>query len=149
MTGYWYNPNIHPYTEYRNRLESLKKFADGSSFPIMYDESYELEKFLQGALKDLDNRCHNCYVLRLTKTAECAKEKGFDSFSSTLLISPYQKHKLIKEIGEKIAGEIGVSFYYKDLRPNFQEGKKIAKEKGLYSQKYCGCIFSEKERYLS
>ena len=149
LVGYWYNPNIHPFTEYHKRLQSLKKFAKSNSFPVIYDESYELEEFLGGALKDLDNRCHSCYILRLTKTAEYAKENGFDFFSTTLLISPYQKHQLIKEVGEKIADEAGLGFYYKDLRPNFRESKNIAREKGLYSQKYCGCIFSEKERYLS
>lgn len=149
LTGYWYNPNIHPFIEYHNRLESLKKFAKDSSLPIIYDESYDIEEFLRGALKDLDNRCGNCYVLRLKKTASFAKERGFDFFSTTLLISPHQNHQLIKEIGEKIADEASIGFYYQDLREGFKESKEITKEKGLYSQKYCGCIFSEKERYSS
>ncbi|HEX9916739.1 MAG TPA: epoxyqueuosine reductase QueH [candidate division Zixibacteria bacterium] len=148
LVGYWYNPNIHPYTEYRNRLKALKGFAKDVSFPVTYDESYELEKFLKGAMKDLNNRCLNCYLLRLEKTAKHAKEKGFDFFSTTLLISPHQKHKLIKEVGEKIADEVGVDFYYDDLRKGYDQARKMTREKGLYSQKYCGCIFSEKERYL-
>ena len=149
LVGYWYNPNIHPYTEYRNRLEALRGFAKDNSLMVIYDQSYELEDFLKSALKDLGNRCHNCYTLRLKKTAVYAKENGFDFFSTTLLISPHQKHKLISEIGEKTANEVGVGFHYDDLRVGYDQAKKMTKEKGLYSQKYCGCIFSEKERYLS
>lgn len=148
LVGYWYNPNIHPYTEYRNRLEALREFAKNSSFPVIYNNSYELERFLGGALRDLENRCYNCYLLRLEKTAKYAKEKRFDFFSTTLLISPHQKHELIKEVGEKIADEVGVDFYYDDLREGYDQARKMTREKGLYSQKYCGCIFSEKERYL-
>jgi predicted adenine nucleotide alpha hydrolase (AANH) superfamily ATPase len=84
----------------------------------------------------------------LIKTASCAKEKNFDAFTTTLLISPYQKHELIKQIGEKIGGDLGIRFFYDDFRPGFYEGKNEAKSMELYSQKYCGCIFSEKERHL-
>jgi len=149
LTGYWYNPNIHPFTEYRRRLESLKKFAEENHLSIAYDESYDLAEFLRGALRNLDDRCGICYISRLRKAASYAKEKGFDSFSTTLLVSPHQNHALVKDAGETVANEIGVSFYYQDLREGFGKSREISKEKGLYSQKYCGCIFSEKERYLA
>lgn len=148
LVGYWYNPNIHPFLEYQKRLLSLKDFAKDNSLPVIYDESYELEQFLKGALQDMENRCLGCYGLRLRKTAEYARKNGFDCFSTTLLISPHQEHNKIKELGEKMAQEMKVNFHYDDLRPNFKETKRIAMEEGLYSQKYCGCIFSEKERYL-
>ena len=96
----------------------------------------------------MENRCAFCYKIRLIKTANFAKEQNFDGFTTTLLISPYQKHELIKEIGEKIGADLGINFFYSDFRPGFYEGKNEARNLGLYSQKYCGCIFSEKERYL-
>ena len=86
--------------------------------------------------------------MRLDKTAQKAKELGFDYFSTTLLISPYQNHEMIYEVAEDMAEKYGVKFLYKDFRPFFREGQKIAMELGMYMQKYCGCIFSEEERYL-
>ncbi len=147
VTGFWYNPNIHPFTEYRNRLEALRYLEGIEGFPVIYKDSYELEKYLKKVIDDLDNRCRNCYELRLFKTAEVARKEGFDRFSTTLLVSPYQKHSLINEVGEKVAKEIGVDFFYEDFRPGFYEGKNFAKENNIYRQKYCGCIFSERERY--
>lgn len=146
--GYWYNPNIHPFTEYQKRLDALKSLEQKKSFPVFYNDSYDLEKFLKVAIQDVENRCRFCYTIRLIKAASYAKEQNFDAFTTTLLISPYQKHELIKRIGEKIGGDLGIKFFYDDFRPGFYEGKDEAKGMGLYSQKYCGCIFSEKERYL-
>ena len=146
--GFWYNPNIHPFTEYQNRLDAVKFLEQKRSFPVFYNDSYDLEKFLKVAIQDVENRCVFCYKIRLIKTANFAKEQNFDGFTTTLLVSPYQKHELIKEIGEKIGADLGIKFFYSDFRPGFYEGKNEAKSLGLYSQKYCGCIFSEKERYL-
>ncbi len=145
--GYWYNPNIHPYTEYQRRLEALKSLEQKRSFPMFYHDSYDLEKFLKAATQDVANRCGFCYKIRLIKAANFAKEHKFDGFTTTLLISPHQKHELIREIGEKIGGDLGVRFLYQDFRPGFYEGKNQARSLQLYSQKYCGCIFSERERY--
>lgn len=99
-------------------------------------------------MNDLENRCSYCYKIRLIKTANEALKQGFDGFTTTLLVSPHQKHELVKEIGEKIGKDLGIQFIYRDFRPGFYEGKDEAKKLDLYSQKYCGCIFSEKERYL-
>ena len=99
-------------------------------------------------MQDLENRCGNyCYPVRLAKTAKYAKEHGYDAFSTTLLVSPYQKHELICEIAEKIAKQYDIPFLYRDFRVGFREGQAKAREIGLYMQKYCGCIFSEEDRY--
>jgi predicted adenine nucleotide alpha hydrolase (AANH) superfamily ATPase len=147
--GYWYNPNIHPFTEYQRRLDAVKSLEEKKSFPVFYHDSYDLEKYLKVAIQDVENRCSFCYKIRLIKAASFAKERNFDGFTTTLLISPYQKHDLIRQIGEKIGADLGIRFRYSDFRQGFYEAKNEAKELELYSQKYCGCIFSEKERHLN
>ncbi len=147
--GYWYNPNIHPFTEYRKRLDAVKSLEQKKSFPIFYHDSYDLERFLKVATQDVNNRCAFCYKIRLIKAANFAKDRNFEGFTTTLLVSPHQKHDLIKEIGERIGADLGIKFLYRDFRPGFYEGKNEARGLELYSQKYCGCIFSEKERYLN
>jgi predicted adenine nucleotide alpha hydrolase (AANH) superfamily ATPase len=148
VTGYWYNPNIHPYTEYQNRLNALKEYSKSIELPLLINDFYGLKMFTKMALEDLENRCLGCYELRLKETAIKAKEAGFDAFSTTLLISPYQKHEQLKITGERISNMIGIPFYYEDFRPYFREGQAKARALPLYMQKYCGCIFSEEERYL-
>ena len=86
--------------------------------------------------------------MRFLEAARQAKEGGFDSFTSSLFISPYQKHELMIAVAEAAAKEYGVEFLYRDFRPLFRAGQERAKELGFYMQKYCGCIFSEQERYL-
>jgi len=83
----------------------------------------------------------------LKYTAEQAKKENFDAFTSTLLYSRYQKHDLIKEIGETLSRQLGIPFYYQDFRSGWNEGIKISRELGMYRQPYCGCIYSEKERF--
>ena len=129
-------------------MDALKTLEGIKSLPVFYNDSYDLEKFLKVAILDVKNRCRYCYTIRLIKAASFAKEKDFDAFTTTLLISPYQNHELIKQIGEKIGGDLGIRFLYDDFRPGFYDGKNEARSMGLYSQKYCGCVFSEKERYL-
>ena len=96
---------------------------------------------------DFDARCAYCYESRLSAAAKYAAEHGFSSFSTTLLISPYQNHELLRQTGERAAQEYGVSFLYRDFRPNFRVGNQRARELGFYMQKYCGCVFSEQDRY--
>lgn len=145
--GYWYNPNIHPFTEYQKRLEALKSLEEHNRLPVFYNDSYDLEKFLKAVIQDVENRCSFCYKIRLIKAANYAKEQDFEAFTTTLLVSPYQKHELLREFGEKIGADLGIKFLYKDFRPGYYDGKNEARRLELYSQKYCGCIFSEKERY--
>ncbi|MDR1373357.1 MAG: epoxyqueuosine reductase QueH [Treponema sp.] len=154
----WYNPNIHPWTEYRSRRDSLQSFAGERGLELETEDEYGLRSFIRGVYPFLSagpasavappGRCAFCYRLRLEKTAEKAGREGFDAFSTTLLISPYQNHDLIRALGEELAGSYGVAFLYRDFRPRFREGREKARGLGLYMQKYCGCVFSEEERYL-
>jgi predicted adenine nucleotide alpha hydrolase (AANH) superfamily ATPase len=144
--GMFFNPNIHPYLEYKSRLESAQTFCANQNVAFEELEGYGLETYLKRAVF-AENRCAECYAIRLERVAKEAKERGFDAFSTTLLVSPYQKHDLIIEIGNKMADKYGIKFYYQDFRPGFREGQQIARNAGLYMQKYCGCIYSEHERY--
>jgi predicted adenine nucleotide alpha hydrolase (AANH) superfamily ATPase len=145
FTGFWYNPNIHPYREYQARLQSVKDFARDRKMPAVFRDDYPLERTLELLSRE---RCPGCYRIRLEETARQAKAQGFQSFSSTLLYSIYQKHDLIRELGTEIGKRQGVEFFYRDFRTGWEEGRRTAKEQGLYLQKYCGCIFSERDRYL-
>lgn len=147
-TLYWYNPNIHPYMEYKARRDTLKQYADTINVDAIFEEEYGLKTFCKNVIGDLENRCQNyCYKIRLEQTAKYAKENGFTSISTTLLISPYQKHDVLKKQGEEIAKKYDLQFLYRDFRIGFREGQTKARELGLYMQKYCGCVFSEEERY--
>jgi len=145
---FWYNPNIHPCAEYKERRDCLKNFAQNEDLQLINaDEEYGLRFFINEVSPDLENRCEKCYRMRLEKTASFAAGSGFESFSTTLLISPYQDHEAIKRIGEEAAQKYKVNFFYRDFRPMFREGQAKAREKKFYMQKYCGCIFSEEERF--
>ena len=145
--GFWYNPNIHGKYEYKTRRNTLVEYARSIGLKLEMEDEYGLRSFITDLCPDFDHRCEYCYTRRLTETANAAAEKGFDSFSTTLLISPYQNHELIRTIGERLAEERGLTFLYRDFRPYFKEGQDRATELGLYRQKYCGCIFSEEDRY--
>lgn len=146
--GYFYNPNIHPYTEYKKRLDSVDILARNMDLKVIYRDEYDLEGFLRNTIHDIDKRCRYCYTCRMESTAKTAKEEGFDFFSSSLLYSKFQDHEMIQRIGNSLANKIGVPFFYEDFRIGWKDGIKESKEMGLYRQKYCGCIFSEKDRYL-
>jgi len=148
----WYNPNIHPYQEYKKRKAAFSAFCDKEGLNSEIAEEYGLRDFISDVFPDFDNpkiRCMYCYKKRLNHTAKTAKALGIKFFSTTLLISPYQNHDLIKQIGEEIASENDTEFYYKDFRPYFREGQNYARNCGIYMQNYCGCVFSEEERFLS
>lgn len=148
VTGFWYNPNIHPFTEYKNRLKALEDYSKEINLEVIYKDNYDLKRFIKNVIEDTDNRCEYCYKVRLEETAKYAKENGFDAFSTSLLISPYQNHLRIKEIGEELEEKYGIKFLYRDFRERFREGQGKARKKQIYMQKYCGCIFSEEERYI-
>ena len=147
VTGYWYNPNIHPFTEYRARRNCLQDWAKEIGLPLVAHDQYALRPFVRQVAEDIENRCVKCYEMRLFQTAKTAKEMGFDSFTSSLFISPYQNHELMKAVAEQAAEAYGVEFLYRDFRPVFKAGQEYAREHGFYMQKYCGCVFSEEERY--
>ena len=149
-TGYFFNPNIHPYKEWDMRLKAAEEFAARSELKIITDKHYMLRDFLRRALaaeQVKNGRCRMCYTWRLEETARYAAENGFDAFTSTLFYSIYQQHELMKETAEHFAKVYGVKFHYEDFRPGSQEGIDMSVEMGLYRQPYCGCIFSEEERY--
>ena len=148
LTGFWYNPNIHPYTEYRARRDCLREYAQMVELPLLEKNDYALRPFVRAVAEDLDHRCGKCYEMRLFETAKAAKEGGFDSFTSSLFISPYQNFELMRETAERAAMEYGVEFLFRDFRPYFRAGQDRARELGMYMQKYCGCVFSEEERYI-
>jgi len=148
VTGFWYNPNIHPFTEYRARRNCLREYAQEIGLPLIEQNDYALRPFIREVAEDIAHRCEKCYCLRLFATAKTAKEQGFDSFTSSLFISPYQNHELMREVALRAQDAFGVAFLYRDFRPLFKAGQETAREKGFYMQKYCGCVFSEEERYL-
>jgi predicted adenine nucleotide alpha hydrolase (AANH) superfamily ATPase len=148
VTGFFFNHNIHPYQEYCRRLDAVRNFAGQKSLEMIYRDEYALEIFLSAVSANSSERCTYCYFSRLDATAAKAAELGFDAFTSSLLYSRYQNHDLIVQSAERAAERHGVNFYYEDFRPGWQEGIKESKEMGLYRQQYCGCIYSEKERYL-
>jgi predicted adenine nucleotide alpha hydrolase (AANH) superfamily ATPase len=147
VSALWYNPNIHPYTEHQHRLEAMHSLAEALDLPLMVSGGYDMPEYFRRVAGHEDERCRHCFNLRLSKTAEVAKDKGFDAFTTTLLISPHQKHDLIREVGNNIAKEIGVEFLYADLRKRYSDSRHITKPMELYRQQYCGCIYSEWERY--
>lgn len=148
VTGFWYNPNIHPYTEYRARRDCLRDYAKTIELPVIEQNEYALRPFVRAVAEDLDHRCGKCYEMRLFAAARQAKEGGFDSFTSSLFISPYQNFDLMRETAERAAAAYGVTFLFRDFRPYFRAGQERARELGFYMQKYCGCVFSEEERYI-
>ena len=151
---FWYNPNIHPFSEYTKRRDAFTGYAESLELPVVTDDQYGLNQFIVNVVQntegdfsvsalDTPNRCTYCYRMRMEKAALTAKENGFDAFSATLFISPYQNHELLKEEAQAAADKYGVTFLYRDFRPLFREGRAEARAIGLYMQKYCGCIFSE------
>ena len=146
VRGYFHNPNIHPFPEYLRRSEALTIYQSDLGIDVDYADDYRPEEYFAAVIDSLDERCRHCYELRLRSTAREARRRKSDAFSTTLLFSIYQKHDLLREVGEKIAGEESVTFLYRDLRPGWREGHDLYRPSGLYRQNYCGCVFSEKER---
>lgn len=154
-TLFWYNPNIHPYTEYKARRDCLKEYAKAQNVKLILEDEYGLDEFLCGVLKNgagvdaLLNRCQTyCYPVRLRKVFEYARDNGYDAVSTTLLYSIYQQHDFIRDLMKRLAKEYGVEFLYRDFREGWREGQEAARAAGLYMQKYCGCIFSEEEAMI-
>lgn len=147
LTGLFYNHNIHPYQEYRRRLDAVRDYAAATHLPLVCHDEYGLETFLAEVAQDPAGRCAYCYQSRLQHAAQYAARHGFDAFTSTLLYSRYQNHALIRQCGEELAKLYGISFLYQDFRSGWHEGIRESKALGLYRQQYCGCIYSEKDRF--
>jgi hypothetical protein len=147
VRGYFHNPNIHPYREFRRRIDTLEEMAAREDFSVRIDRKYGLTQYLRRVVFNEENRCSFCYDMRLEQAARRAAEEGADAVTTTLLYSRYQNHELLRERGEKLARAYGIAFFYEDFRLGWQEGIDRALEMGLYRQPYCGCIYSEQERY--
>ncbi|MGB9667763.1 MAG: epoxyqueuosine reductase QueH [Thermosulfidibacteraceae bacterium] len=143
----WYNPNIHPYREYLKRKEALLNFSELKGIKVIYLDEYDIVNFTRNVAFRESKRCYFCYSLRLERVASVAKKGNFDFFTTTLLYSKHQKHELIVKIAESVAATKGVKFYYRDFREGWKEGIEESKSLGLYRQDYCGCIYSEAERF--
>jgi len=147
VMGYFYGSNIHPYSECLKRKETLTDYADQIGLKLIVSEDYDLEHFLRNVVYREKDRCLFCYQERLRSTAMMAKRGKFDAFSTTLLYSKFQQHEIIRSIGRAVGQEIGISFLYQDFRTGWKEGVDTSKKLNMYRQQYCGCIYSEKERY--
>lgn len=148
IMGYYYRNNIHPFTECLKRQETLCDYAAQIDLKLIIPKEYDIESFLQGIAYRESNRCQFCYHERLQATARLAKRSNFDAFSTTLLYSKFQNHDSIRIIGESISQEVDIPFIYHDFRIGWSQGVKASKQMGMYRQQYCGCIYSEKERFF-
>jgi predicted adenine nucleotide alpha hydrolase (AANH) superfamily ATPase len=147
FTLFWYNPNVMPLLEFRRRAKSLQVLADAERLDLLVDLTYDPKRFLGGVPWDRPERCEACYRLRLAETARLAAERGFEAITTTLLVSVHQDHEAVRRIGTEEAAARGLRFLYEDWRPLAERGPAEAKRRNLYRQQYCGCLFSEQERF--
>lgn len=147
VTAFWFNPNIHPLLEYQKRRDALRDYTAKEGIELIEHNEYGLQRFLAATLKDVQNRCTWCYETRLEAVAKTAREQGFEAFSTTLLYSRYQNHQLIVDTALQMSARYEVEFYYQDWRTVWQTGIQLSKAESMYRQQYCGCIFSEEDRY--
>lgn len=147
-TACFYNPNIHPKVEYTRRKDAFIQFCEEKNVPHVVMDVYDMNDYVKYVVENVGEgkrypiRCEYCYEMRMRKVFEYAKEQGYDIVSTTLTISPYQNHECIQLVGERLAKEFGIIFHYVDYRDSFRLGQRIARETGMYMQKYCGCVFS-------
>lgn len=156
VTVLYYNPNIYPEEEYRMRVKEQERFIREfpTKHPVSFVEgAYDTELFYEMAKdkeKDVEGgeRCFCCYEMRLRKTAEYAKQFGFDFFTTTLSISPLKNAAKLNEIGGRLAQEYGVQYLFSDFKKKegYKQSTEISKEYGMYRQYYCGCIYSKRDR---
>jgi len=147
IMGYFYRYNIHPFQECLKRENALKEYSHSIGLKMIYQQGYGIEEFIQSVVFREGDRCRICYHDRLLQTAIIAKKGNFEAFSTTLLYSRFQNHESIKETGEAIAGKYSIKFFYHDFREGWKYGIEESKRLNLYRQQYCGCIYSEKDRY--
>lgn len=149
VTAFFFNPNIHPYSEYLRRLDAFNVYAKQvQASTLLKEGDYGLEEWFQQVAFRESQRCRVCFHFRMDVTASIAESQGFDAFSTTLLYSRFQKHELLKTVAEAVSEKYGIPFVYRDWRTGWNEGVRRYRKLGLYRQKHCGCIYSEKERAL-
>ena len=150
LTGFWYNPNIHPHAEYIARRACLEAYARDIGLDMIWSGGYDPAAFLREVWSTSDgdiSRCRSCYGMRMEAAAARSAAGGFDAFATTLCVSPYQNHTLLRESIAAAAERHGVTGIYEDMSPRFRQGRARARGAGMYMQKYCGCILSEGDRY--
>lgn len=149
VSGVYFNPNIHPFSEYERRLGAARQYCEENGVGLI-EGPYLVADYFRALAGQLDKpeRCRRCFRLRLGRTAEMAKERGFDAFSTTLLVSPYQQHEDLRAAGAAVSGEQGIEFIYRDFRAGYHDSVVESRRLGMYRQSYCGCLFSEHERIL-
>jgi len=147
VTGFFFNPNIHPLLEFRRRLTAAREAADHARILLTVDDSYDPEAWFGATASGQGTRCDNCIAMRLDRTAREAVLQGCGTFSTSLAISPWQDHEAILAHGEGAGRQHGVRFLYRDLRPYYDASRRASRRLGLYQQKYCGCLVSEWERF--
>jgi predicted adenine nucleotide alpha hydrolase (AANH) superfamily ATPase len=146
LTGFFFNPNVQPDDEHARRLDALERFAPALGLDLVVAAGTGPAFLPTAAAGRGDDRCRDCYELRLRATAREARRSGFDAFSTTLLYSIHQKHELVRTVAAEVALAEGVPFLYRDLRAGWVEGGRSYRESGLYRQRYCGCLASKLER---
>ena len=147
VTALFFNPNIQPYSEFLRRLDAFTVYTRGNNVPVLEDDTQmEMEEWLRQIVFRESQRCRICFTIRIERSAQLALRHGFDAFSTTLLYSRFQKHELLKSTCEAVSERFGIRFLYADWRKGWKEGVKKYRALGLYRQKYCGCVYSEKER---
>jgi len=148
VRGLFYNPNIQPYTESQRRLGGVSHWAHEEGLPLIVQDEYDPEAWMRMVAFREGERCRLCLHQRLRRAAQVAKKGGFEAFTSSLLYSVRQKHDMIRELGQAVGAERGVPFLYRDWRPQWRQGVEASQAAGMYRQQYCGCLFSERDRYL-
>ena len=144
VDAFWYNPNIAPNDEYNMRLAAMRSYASACKIPLIEDDEHDYNDYISRQYK-ASERCEYCLHYRLSAAARYAKSNGYDAFSTSLLISPHQKHNLLKSAGQQVSLEIGLPFVYEDLRKHYSKSRAITRSLELYVQRYCGCLLSKNE----
>jgi epoxyqueuosine reductase len=146
VVPFFYNPNIHPFREYRERYLAVLDYCDEKKLALRTG-SYDMQLFLVEVSTRVETRCERCFEIRLSAAAAEARRLGIGEFTTTLLVSPYQDQALIRRAGEAAAIENGVLFRGDDMTEGYAESVRVSREAGIYRQSYCGCVYSELERF--
>ena len=158
ITIYYYNPNIHPESEYKRRILELSKFLKEFNTPnkvSLIEARYNPNEYFE-SVKGLENlgekskRCYECYKLRMEDACKYAKTNNFDYFTTTLSISPYKVAEWINEIGADLEKKYNIKYLYADLKKKngYKRSIELSRIYNLYRQDYCGCIYSKEERSI-
>ena len=158
ITIFYYNPNITDESEYKKRIEEIKKLLSliNPKYKVeLLEGNYNPKVFLDMA-KGLEmepergKRCYKCYELRLEETAKIASKLGFNNFCTTLTLSPHKNANWINEIGEKLNKEYESNYLYSDFKKKegYKRSIELSKQYDLYRQDYCGCIYSKRDRQV-